>query len=320
MPSDLLDQTRARLGWSDLPEDLRRGVEDRLGEPVVRTTSYARGFSLGAALRIVTRSGRVAVVKAVTPTVGPESADLLAREGAILRLLSGSPHAPRLLGQTAAGDAQALVLDEVPGVHPGEPWTRAHLHLVGRACAVLQSRGRAEGALDDLPSLADVLEPALGGWRRIRDQGVALDGWAGKHLDGLVALEPGWRDAVAGDALLHADLRADNVLVHKQGAVLIDWPWASRGAPWFDLVLLAAEPVHAGVISPGDVLDLCRHLNLRPPSKDELRVTLVAVLGYYIDASLREPNPRILDPRPHHRSRVAALLPWAQAVTGWTPR
>src|SRR3546814_13058052 len=39
------------------------------------------------------------------------------------------------------------------------------------------------------------------------------------------------REVAAGDRLVHWDARADNVLVRGDEAVLLDWAWASRGAP-----------------------------------------------------------------------------------------
>ncbi|MBO3740337.1 phosphotransferase family protein [Actinoplanes flavus] len=37
-----------------------------------------------------------------------------------------------------------------------------------------------------------------------------------------------------GDALLHTDLNNANVLVSDDGARIVDWGWATRGAPWLD--------------------------------------------------------------------------------------
>lgn len=44
-----------------------------------------------------------------------------------------------------------------------------------------------------------------------------------------------------GDALVHWDARSDNVLLCDGDAVLVDWAWACRGAPWLDTLLLAGD-------------------------------------------------------------------------------
>ncbi|NGO77755.1 aminoglycoside phosphotransferase [Streptomyces sp. YC504] len=41
-------------------------------------------------------------------------------------------------------------------------------------------------------------------------------------------------DLFAGDHLLHTDLNHTNVLVDGERALLVDWAWATRGAPWLD--------------------------------------------------------------------------------------
>lgn len=43
----------------------------------------------------------------------------------------------------------------------------------------------------------------------------------------------------AGTAVVHLDLRDDNILIDDRGRVWIcDWNWPLRGAPWLDLVTL----------------------------------------------------------------------------------
>jgi aminoglycoside phosphotransferase (APT) family kinase protein len=49
--------------------------------------------------------------------------------------------------------------------------------------------------------------------------------------------------------LLHADIRADNILLTRQRAMVVDWPWA-RGAAFTDLVLFAPSVALQGGPSP----------------------------------------------------------------------
>ena len=49
------------------------------------------------------------------------------------------------------------------------------------------------------------------------------------------------REVTAGDRLVHWDARADNILLRDDQAVLLDWAWACRGAPWLDTLLLALD-------------------------------------------------------------------------------
>jgi Phosphotransferase enzyme family len=93
------------------------------------------------------------------------------------------------------------------------------------------------------PSIADRLRESFAGWRRLAaahaagDDLTGLDPWAARHLDRLARLEAAWPQATEGSALLHLDLRADNLLLTPTG-VAVDWPYACAGAAWVDLLLL----------------------------------------------------------------------------------
>jgi len=62
-----------------------------------------------------------------------------------------------------------------------------------------------------------------------------------------------WGDPrFAGDALLHTDWQSTNAIVTAEGVRLVDWAWATRGAPWIDpgcwvvwLVLAGHRPADA---------------------------------------------------------------------------
>lgn len=56
----------------------------------------------------------------------------------------------------------------------------------------------------------------------------------------------------AGPALLHTDLNNANIIVSADRARIVDWGWATRGAPWLDtaywviwLIAAGHEPSHA---------------------------------------------------------------------------
>jgi thiamine kinase-like enzyme len=93
---------------------------------------------------------------------------------------------------------------------------------------------------DTVRPLTDYPEP-FDGWHRI-----AKDRSAFLRL-GLVS--PRWLDAalpallnaesaadLLGDSLVHTDLRSDNIFFHRDLTMLVDWNWACRGNPKFDLV------------------------------------------------------------------------------------
>ena len=98
-----------------------------------------------------------------------------------------------------------------------------------------------------------MLESALRHPQRIGSYGHLL---AQLHIELHRIEAPGWlttEAAVRGDCLLHRDLHPLNVLMTKEGPVVIDWANAARGAPAYDVadtwVLFAAADV------PGNSLE-----------------------------------------------------------------
>jgi len=76
----------------------------------------------------------------------------------------------------------------------------------------------------------------LGGWREIASDsrpflslGICSAAWLETALPVLrTAAEAA---PIDGDALLHLDVRSDNICLADRGAVLVDWNWVHRGIP-----------------------------------------------------------------------------------------
>jgi hypothetical protein len=94
---------------------------------------------------------------------------------------------------------------------------------------------------------------------------------------------------VAGDTLLHADLRADNILIIDHGAIVVDWPWACRGAAFTDLVLFAPSVTMQGGLQPADLLASSR--SGRAADSPAVAALVCALAGYLTQRSLQPPPP-----------------------------
>lgn len=103
-------------------------------------------------------------------------------------------------------------------------------------------------------------EGARIGWRTLGASGGGdqLDPWSRTHLDQLAELEAVWAHHAAGDTLVHADIRADNLLMTERGVVVVDWPWACRGAAFADVVLFAPSVAMQGGPQPADLIAMSR--------------------------------------------------------------
>jgi len=284
----------SRVDWADVPGQVRAEIERACGARVVEAVTAPGGFSPGLAARIVCADGRRWFVKAASGQVNPDTPRLHRQEARILGDLdplirSGRRPAPRLRATVEHGSWFALILDDIDGRHPALPWEDGQV-------------GQVLGALDRLADVltpAPITAPAIGqylgadftGWRTLAQApgDERLDPWSRARLADLAAVEATWAAHAGGTTLLHADIRADNVLLAGGGVVVVDWPHACRGAAFVDVVLLAPSVAMQGGPQPADLLTRSRAG--RSATRADLTATVCALAGYFTERSLRPPPP-----------------------------
>ena len=227
-----------------------RPIESVCGAGVVQARTQPGGFSPGLAARVRCANGARYFVKAVSAQANPDTPRLHRQEGRVLAALepvisSRQLPIPRPHGMVDHPPWVALVLQDVAGRQPQLPWQAAELQQV--VAAVDQLAQALTPAPVPVPAVSERLGAEFTGWQTLATSaaGDRLDPWSRTHLDQLAALEDTWTGHVAGDTLLHADIRADNILITDHGAIVVDWPWACQGAAFIDLVLFAPQRHHA---------------------------------------------------------------------------
>jgi len=298
-----------RIGWVDLPRDVRRAVEEIIGGAVVETDSQAGGFSPGTADRVRTADGRRAFVKAVSPAQNDRSPRLHRREARVTGALPPSVPAPRLLGCYDDGDWVALVLQDIEGRHPVTPWLPDELE---RVLATLDDLARSltPSPLPGLAPAADMLAEDFAGWRRISaDPPADLHPWVERSLDELCTLGDRGLAALAGDTLVHTDIRADNLLFGPDGAVtVVDWPWACRGPAWLDALLLL---VNVRLFGGHDTKALLARLTaVTGADREDLMAVLAGLAGFFADAARQPPPVGLPTVREFQQAQANAVLSW----------
>lgn len=278
-----------RLTWGELPPEVHDAVAEILGSPVVAAASQPGGFSPGSADRVVTADGARAFVKAVSTRQNPHSPGLHRREGEVLAALQdvpgGAQVAPALLGVHDDGDWVALVVEDVEGRHP-LPWTDEGL---AATLATLSTVAEVR-APDGWEGLETSLEAEMSRWEVVAEDPPAdLDPWLAERLDVLHDLATRTIPRMAGDRVAHTDVRADNLLLQPDGRVrVVDWPWATRGAPWADAAMLLLNVRWAGDLDVRPHLPALHDLG----AEAEDVVGMVAGLtGFCLDAARRPPDP-----------------------------
>ncbi|HEY6835474.1 MAG TPA: aminoglycoside phosphotransferase family protein [Gaiellaceae bacterium] len=297
----------ARVPWEAVPLSVREAVESGLGSPVAQAVTRPGGFSPGAASRLRLEDGRRVFVKAVGSQPNPDSPDLHRDEARVTAALPPETPAPKLLFSHDDGDWVALVFEDVDGREPDLPWRRDDLDRI------LDALNDLVVALTPAPIEAETFAERFGdvlhGWRTLAAEPAGdLDHWTAERLDLLAELEAGWEQAGAGETLLHADVRADNVLLTSDRVVFVDWPHASLGAPWVDLVAFLPSVAMQGGPKPWELFD--DHALAREAIREDVDAVLAAVTGFFIHRSTFPPPPGLPTLREFQRAQGVEALAW----------
>jgi aminoglycoside phosphotransferase (APT) family kinase protein len=302
----VLSASGVRIEWLDLPAPVRATVEAVIGGRVIEARSQVGGFSPGTADRVVTADGRRAFVKAAGAALNERTVELHRREAVVAAALPAGVPAPRLLGVHDDGEWVALIYQDIDGRHPSTPWVDAELSAVLAALHRLSTAEVPPPLRQQLRSTHAELADDLSGWRRIADDPPStLDSWARNHLNQLCELADRAPGALVGDSLVHTDIRADNLLLSPDGTVaIIDWPWATRGAAWFDtLALLLNVRLYGGYV---DVL-LDTHIDATPA---DVTAVLAGLAGYFLDAARKPPPIGLPTVRAFQGAQGQAVVTW----------
>jgi len=283
-----------RIGWEQVPEPVRAAIERVLGGRVIEARTQPGGFSPGLAARARCENGGRFFIKAVSAQANPDSPGIHRQEARVLAALEPVVTArrlpvPRLFGVVEHAPWTALILEDIAGRQPAVPWLAAELALV--VAAVDDLAEALTPSPIEAPTVAEVFGDDFTGWRTLAgsaDHG-GLDAWSRAHLDRLAAIEATWPEHAAGDTLLHCDIRADNLLIAGHRPVVVDWPWACRGAAFVDVALFAPSVAMQGGPQPAELVALSR--SGRAAGRADLTALVCGLAGFFTERSLRPPPP-----------------------------
>ncbi|MDQ3576226.1 MAG: aminoglycoside phosphotransferase family protein [Actinomycetota bacterium] len=241
--------------------------------------------------------------------LNPYSPGLHRREIEIAWKLPTRVAAPRLLSCYDDGDWVALVFEDVDGRMPALPWRddqwrRVHAAMVELAAMLTPS---------PLPvtAIGTRMGDEFSGWRRLAGAphlATDLDPWVRANLDRLAEAESHWEAAAAGKALVHGDVRADNIVLTDERVMFVDWPHAAMAQPWVDLLLMLPSVVMRGG-PPADEVWRTSPIAIGADS-DAVDAVLAAVTGFFVYSALLPAPLNLPRLRGFQRAQGAHALAW----------
>jgi Ser/Thr protein kinase RdoA (MazF antagonist) len=212
------------------------------------------------------------------------------------------------------------MFEDIDGWAPAQPWQQRELTRVLEAVTGLAK------ALSPAPIAVPAVEDRfrfLGrGWQQLADAAdqcsddlTGLHPWARDRLGRLVIVEEGWSAAARGGALVHADIRADNILLTRDRVYFVDWPWACLAASWFDLVAMLPSVKLQGGPQPEQILS--KHPVAASADPDAVTAVLCALAGVFTYLSRQPDPPGLPTLRAFQRAQGEVALDWLRQRTGW---
>ncbi|MDM7989384.1 phosphotransferase [Arthrobacter sp. zg-Y877] len=312
-------RTARRRSWSDLPPVLQETFCTRLGGRITSVEPAGGGFTPGFAAVLVSDAGARVFAKAA-PASDTVIYPSYLRESQVVPLMPAGMPMPALQATeslVADGIAwQLLIYEAVDGYMPGHPWTQADLAAVEAACSaaarLLAGFPRAAAGTpvaDDMTGVPTCFAPVAGGgpapWF-LPD----LTTSEARMFQELLELCP---EALAGDSVIHGDLRPDNILISSGRALICDWNFLGTGAPWLDWV-----GVLPYVRADGFDVDaeLQRSLLTRDVPARHIDAWLAALLNYMIDSGNKPEVPSSPHLRSHGRHTARLIYAWLVSRLG----
>lgn len=311
--------TARRLQWYFLPPALRRAIEEQCGSPVAEADSCDAGFTPGLASVLTCADGSRHFVKAASVHAQRVFAEAYREEARKLRGLPDDAPAPRLLWTLGVGadggpatdgwdDWVVLGIEYVDARSPARPWERGELDAV---LGMLRDTAPVLAAAPDVLGLTPVARE-FADWPDFWRRPILADR---EHAAEAAALAAGFAVVTAGEAIVHTDIRDDNILLADDGRVLLcDWNWPVRGAAWIDTVLLLIGP-------RGDGLDVAGVLEEHPLTAgvdpEHIDAWLALVTGYFLAMSTEAVPPTSPHIREAQRWQGEVCWAWLAERRGW---
>ncbi len=312
----------AKLAWKHVPQAVRQQVDAALGAPVVRATRIWGGYGPTPTYRLVLADGHRAFFKGTYQDSNDFAKHALHVEERVYREIGPQIKAwmPELHAAFHYEDWHVLILEDL-GPRSVPPWPPAKTRAITHALAAFHRSSLGSQPPAWLPQPDEELS-RLNWPQTIQESGelqyiAALAGEeAPQALAWLQRMSPTIEHMMKQPALsegpyaiLHGDIRSDNLRFVGGRLYLFDWPSISIGRPELDMVAFAQSVTIEGGPLPEQVMAWYGEQFAVNPGAVES--ALAWWLTYFADRAWRPAIPGLPRLRRFQAQQLATLLFWA---------
>lgn len=311
----------AKLPWSSVPETTRQQVAVALGAPVARAARIWGGYAPTPTFRLILADGRRAFMKGTFAESNEFSRHALAYEERVYRELNAllGSWMPRLYAGFHQDDWHILILEDL-GSKSVPPWTPGKTRAITHALAAFHQSTLAK----EFPDWLSRPEEGLAGesWTRVREDSSAfhqlavLAGEAAQEaLQWLEMISPLIEQLLAQPtlreepyAIMHGDIRSDNLRFVRGQLYLFDWPAIMLGRPEWDITAFAQSVTVEGGPSPEQVM--AWYAERFPVRTEAVDCALAWCLTFFANRAWRPEIPGLPRLRRFQCQQLAVLAQW----------
>lgn len=311
-----------KLPWRQVPKAVRQQVDSTLGSPVARAIRVWGGYGPTPTYRLVLEDGRRAFLKGTYQESNTFMKNALRFEERVYQDLASvlDRWMPRLYAAIHHGDWHVLILEDL-GPQSVPPWKPGKVRAITHALA------------DYHTALLGTQPPA---WLTQPQENVAQENWtqaaqesqdfqtiaalagseAPQALAWLQKVSPTIESALKLPALtegpyaiLHGDLRSDNLRFNQERLYLFDWPSISLGRPEWDIVAFAQSVTVENGPPPEQVLKW--YGEQLPLRIEAVESALAWWLTFFARRAWQPEIPGLPRLRRFQRQQLGVLIFWA---------
>jgi len=312
----------AKLPWQQVPKVVRQQVESALGAPVRRAARVWGGYSPTPSFRLALADGRRAFMKGTYRATNEFATAALHAEIRIYTELGAliGDWMPPFYGSFQHQDWHVVLLGDV-GPKSAPPWTTATARNVARALAHFHQSSLGQPIPTWLEQPADYLPTEQ--WEQASVESDGLQQIAGLAPDAtdealawLTMASPAITAMLNQPALrhepyaiLHGDLRSDNLRFARGRLYLFDWPAIVAGRPEWDIVVFAQTVAVEGGPAPEQILRW--YADVAPVDAAAVDTAIAWWLTFFARRAWQTEIPGLPRLRRFQRQQLGVLLQWA---------